>query len=100
MTSVPGGTLTGAPSMVRLTRPSVISRLSSANQYGCAFACEIRLELPADLLDAAHNRSRTRVRQHADRLSGHVFGEIEQQIEIFGLPLPRQNQRSRSAARS
>src|SRR3989441_10377673 len=91
MTSVPGGTLTGAPSIVRLIKPSAISRQPSANQYGCAFAGQVRLELSAELLDAAHDRRRARIGPRADRFARHVLREIASQIEVFRLPLPRQD---------
>src|SRR5256885_16583256 len=89
MTRVPGGTETGTPSIVRLIKPSAISRLPSANHDGLAFACEIGFKLPAEFLDAADDRGGARVRQHADRLARHVLGKIEEQIEILGLALPR-----------
>src|SRR5262245_30793204 len=83
MTRVPGATETGTPSIVRLTSWSGIDRLLLSRQ--------IRLKLPAEFLDAADDGRRARVRQHADRLARHVLGEIEQQVEIFGLALPRQD---------
>src|SRR6266446_1250353 len=91
MTSVPGGTLTGAPSIVRVIKPSAICRLPSAHHYGLALACEIGFEFASEFLDPTHDGCRARVRQHADRLAGHVLGEIEQQVEVFRFALPGQN---------
>src|SRR5437867_6679269 len=91
MTSVPGGTLTGAPSIVRLIMPSAISRLPSADHYRLALAREIGFEFASEFLDPTHDGCRARVRQHADRLPRHVLGEIEEEVEVFGLALPRQD---------
>src|SRR3954470_12089536 len=91
MTRVPGGTETGTPSIVRLIKPSAISRLPSANHDGLAFACEIGFKLPAEFLDTAHDRRGARIRQHTDRLARHVLGKIEQQIEILGFALSRED---------
>src|SRR2546422_3418931 len=33
----------------------------------------------------------TLFRSHTDRLTGHVVGEVEQQIQVGRLPLPRQD---------
>src|SRR5258705_1081390 len=91
MTSVPGGTLTGAPSIVSLIMPSAICRLPSADHYRLALACEIGFEFAPKLLDPTYDRSRDGVGEHADRLARLVLGEIEEQVEVFGLALPRQD---------
>src|SRR3954470_11061091 len=91
MTRVPGGTETGTPSIVRLIKPSAISRLPSANHDGLAFACEIGFKLSAEFLDTADDRRGARIGQHADRLARHVLGQIEEQVEILGLALPRED---------
>src|SRR2546422_7089764 len=91
MTSVPGGTLTGAPSIVRLIKPSAISRLPSADHYRLAFACEIGLEFASEFLDPTHDRSGAGIRENTDRFSRHVFREIQEQVEVLSLALSRQN---------
>src|SRR5713101_4051893 len=82
MTRVPGGTLTGTPSMVRLIEPSAIGRRPSG-RHGAFLPRDVRLELALELPDPAHDRRRARVRQHADRLPRHVVGEVEQQVEVL-----------------
>src|SRR6266480_6947158 len=86
MTSVPGGTDTGTPSMIRLIMPSAIRPPSPV-----ALARQIGLKLAPEFLDAADDGRRARVRQYADRLAGHVLGEIEQEIQIVRLSLPRED---------
>src|SRR5215510_8944372 len=91
MTRVPGGTDTGVPSIVRLMRPSVISCQSSADHDGLLLARQIGFEFAPELLYATHDWCGTRIRQHTDRFPGHVLGQIEQEVEIFCFPLPRQD---------
>src|SRR5882762_8026110 len=91
MTSVPGGTETGAPSIVRLIMPSAISRLPSADHYRLALACEIGFEFASEFLDPTYDRCGARIREHADRLARHVFREVQEQIEVLGLALPRED---------
>src|SRR6185436_13382613 len=52
---------------------------------------DVRLELVAELLNAAHNGGRTGVAKYADGLAGHVIREIKQQLEVLLLALPGQN---------
>src|SRR5206468_12807884 len=87
MRSVPAGTVTGAPSMVRFTSCSGITLPPSPVPR----PVEICLKFSSELLDPAHDRSRARVGQHADSLARHVLRQVEQQVEILGLSLPRQN---------
>src|SRR5438874_6096107 len=42
-----------------------------------------RLELAAEFLDPRDDRDGARITQDADRLAGHVFGDLEQRVEIF-----------------
>src|SRR5512133_894634 len=42
-----------------------------------------RLEVSAEFLDAGHDRRRARITQHADRLARHVFGDLQQRVQIF-----------------
>src|SRR6187397_3130011 len=89
MMVVPLGTLTGAPSMVTFTSSSVI-RLHRRH-CRLARALNVGLELVTELLNSAHDRGGAGVAQHADGFASHVVGEIEQQLEVFLLPLPRQD---------
>src|SRR3954467_6678329 len=52
---------------------------------------DIRLELVAELLDPAHDRRGAGIAQNADGLAGHVVGQIQQELEMLLLSLPRQN---------
>src|SRR5256885_9435978 len=88
MSSVPGGTLTGTPSMVRFTTPSAISAPPSRDHYGLPLARDVVLEFAAKLLDAGDDGRGAGVGEHADRLPGHVVREVEQEIEIGRLPRP------------
>src|SRR4051812_42350050 len=64
---------------------------SHPGQRRLARAGDVGLELGAELLDSAHDRSGAGVAQHADRLAGHVLGEVEQELEVFLLALPGEN---------
>src|SRR5438046_9980957 len=99
MSSVPGGALTGIPSMVRLTAPSAISDPSSRDQHGLPLARDVVLEFAAELLDAGDDGGRTGVGEHAGGLPRHVLREIEQEIEVRRLPLPRQDRRENPRGR-
>src|SRR5437667_12423310 len=91
MTRVPGGTLTGIPSIVKLTTLSAISAQPSRDHYGLPLARDVVLEFTAELLDAGDDRCGAGVREDADGLSRHVLGEVEQQVEIRRLSLARQD---------
>src|SRR3989440_9010678 len=99
MTSVPFGTLTGTPSMVRLTSSSGITRPPSlfprppwsCHHHRFASSRDVVFELVPELLDAGDDGRGARVRQHADRLAGHVLGEVEQQVQGGRLALAREN---------
>src|SRR5437879_2476767 len=91
MSSVPGGTLTGMPSIVRLTTSLAISALPSRDQHGLPLARDVVLEFTAELLDAGDDGRRAGVGEHADRLPRHVLREVEQEIEVCRLPLPRKD---------
>src|SRR3989442_10585812 len=91
MSNVPGGTLTGTPSMVRFTTPSAISAPPSRDHYGLPLARDVVLEFAAKLLDAGDDGRGAGVGEHADRLPGHVVREVEQEIEIGRLPLARED---------
>src|SRR2546428_9586062 len=91
MSSVPGGTLTGTPSMVRLMTPSAISAPPSCDHHGLPLARDVVLEFAAKLLDAGDDGRGAGVGEHADRLPGHVVREVEQEIEIGRLPLARED---------
>src|SRR6266702_3322429 len=98
MTSVPLGTLIGRSSIVRVTRSSAITLPASRSPHpGCschqrpAPAGDVVLELIPELLDPRDHRCRARVREHADRLAGHVLRQIEQQVEVLRLALAREN---------
>src|SRR5258705_8496555 len=86
MMVVPLGTLTGVPSMVRLTRSLIGSRHRRRATPG-----EIGLEFPAELLDAADHRGGAGVGEDTDGLAGHVLGEVEQEIQVLRLPLTRED---------
>src|SRR5437879_4518016 len=94
MTSVPFGTLTGTPSIVRFTSSSSITLPSSpvplrrsCHHHRLAPPREVILELASELLDPGDDGRGARVRQHADRLAGHVLREVEQQIQVGRLAL-------------
>src|SRR5687767_7821183 len=101
MIGVPFGTATCMPSIVTVTNScSGIRFLSSSLMLGpasrgrqrrLARAGDVGLELGAELLDAAHHRRGAGVAQHADRLAGHVFREVQQQLEVLLPALARQN---------
>ena len=82
-----------------LDRPFVFLRGSvdgaNANRrqrrLAIAVSGDIRLELAAELLDPAYDRRGAGIAEHADRLARHVLGQVEQQLEVFLLPLPRQD---------
>src|SRR5438128_12441198 len=92
MSSVPGGTLTGTPSMVRFKTPSAISAPPSCDHYGLPLARDVVLEFTAKLLDAGDDGRGAGVGEHADRLPGHVVREVEQAIENGRIPLARADQ--------
>ena len=46
-----------------------------------------RLKIRSELVDARHHRCRARVAEHTDRLAGHVVGDAEQRIQVFGRPV-------------
>src|SRR5438067_9970402 len=76
MSSVPGGALTGMPSMVRLTAPSAISDPSSRDQHGLPLARDVVLEFAAELLDAGDDggdRKSTRLNSSHVSISYAVF---------------------------
>src|SRR2546425_13309879 len=91
MSSVPGGTLTGVPSIVRLTTPSAIGRPPSRHHHGAPPARDVVLERALEALDAAHHGRRAGVREHADRLARHVLRQVEQEIQVGRLALPRED---------
>src|SRR3990170_4950362 len=64
---------------------------SNRGQRRLPRALDIRFELLPELLDSAHDRSGAGIAQDADRLAGHVVGEVEQQLEVLLLTLPRQD---------
>src|SRR5581483_9052129 len=87
MMVVPRGTVTVAPSMVRVTRSWVMAGPLRPGQRGPPGPREVGLELAAELLDPAHHRRGAGVAQHADGLAGHVLREVEEEVEIAGLAL-------------
>src|SRR6266571_1947356 len=50
-----------------------------------------RFEIPAELVDARHDRRRARVAEHADRLACHVVGDTEQRVEVLRASLACRN---------
>src|SRR3989440_9297971 len=99
MTSVPFGTLTGTPSMVRLTSSSGITRPPSlfprppwsCHHHRLASPRDVVFELVPELLDPGDDGRGARVRQDADRLSGHVLREVEQQVQVGHLATSRED---------
>src|SRR2546423_7675364 len=98
---VPAGTDTCRPSIVRLTvcvveAGEVIVRYASSLSSAAAAGSGDRrdevmgpfldqaFEIATELLQARHDRCRTRVAQDTDRLARHVVGDLEQRIEVLG----------------
>src|SRR5207245_64398 len=50
---------------------------------------QVFLELTPELLDPRDDRRGARIAEYADRLAGHVLGEVEQELEVRRLPLSR-----------
>src|SRR5678815_3731724 len=86
MMGVPAGTPTVIPSMVTLT--SACSGMLDRLKRRRARPAQVRIELGAEFLDAAHHRGRARVAQHADGLARHLLGQVEQEVEVARLALP------------
>src|SRR5689334_16797884 len=91
MSSVPGGTLTAMPSIVRLTTSFAISAPPSRDHHGIPPARDVVLEFTAELLDAGDDGRRAGVGEHADGLPRHVLREVEQKIEVRRLALARED---------
>src|SRR5215212_9775255 len=89
---VPAATATCRPSIVSVTRcPSAMSGVSLVSMsaggslgrdrrgagaraaHRASLAGDVRLELVAELLDAADDRGRARIAEHADRLRRHAL---------------------------
>src|SRR5690348_4498028 len=88
MMLLPLGTCTDTPSMVTDNISTVIvshSRCHRGTRTG-----EIRLEFAAELLQTADDRRGARVAEDADGPAGHVVSQGEQQVEVAGLSLSRQ----------
>src|SRR5207249_1021078 len=67
------------------------ARISSGDRDGLPAPRDIVFEFLLELLDSGHDWGGAGIRQHTDRLTGHVVGEVEQQIQVGRLPLPRQD---------
>src|SRR5437867_7007002 len=81
MTSVPPGTLTSRPSMVRLTIFSALKR-APLLRYMCAV-------LVGEVLDAREDRRRRAVAERAERPSQDVVGHVGEHLQVVLATLSR-----------
>src|SRR5262252_1464764 len=84
ITVLPPGTCTWRPSISRLT---VVLIGSDVVRNETALVVDVVLELVAEVLDEALHRQRSGVAERADRPSGDVVGDREQEIEVLVLAL-------------
>src|SRR5689334_6043602 len=91
MIVVPLGTLSVMPSIVTLTRSSAIRSSSDGSHGRLTRTGHIGFEFGSELLDPADHRRGARVAQHTDGRAGHVLRQVEQQLKVFLLALPRQD---------
>src|SRR5258707_12400960 len=95
--SVPGGTLTGRPSIVRFTR-SCSAMMRQLLQRGVRAArlwpheAGVRPHavqvFVAEELDAAHDARGCRLAQRADRLAGDVVADVVEKIQVAPPTVP------------